>query len=150
MDRSGELYAIDPFFGGRFGICWSEIIARVEMRRSRGARIYAIKALSYDAVCKIDGDFDFIFLDGDHSMEGITRDWSDWADRIRPNGILALHDTSVPHHNPDVADLGTVKFFNEFILQDHRYQHLERVDSLNILRRRTSQEAVGGQDVIKS
>jgi hypothetical protein len=52
MDRTGVLYAIDPFFAGRFGICFSEIIARVEMWRSRGARIPVIKALSHDAACK--------------------------------------------------------------------------------------------------
>ena len=141
MDREGELYAIDPFFRGRFGICWGEIIARAEMQRSRGARIRAINALSYDAVRIIEGRFDFIFLDGDHSIEGITRDWCDWSDRVGPLGIFALHDTSVPDYNPDVAELGTVKFFDEVILHDERFEHIEQIDSLNILRRRATTSA---------
>jgi len=141
MDREGELYAIDPFFRGRFGICWGEIIARAEMQRSRGARIRAINALSYDAVRIIEGRFDFIFLDGDHSIEGITRDWCDWSDRVGSLGIFALHDTSVPDYNPDVAELGTVKFFDEVILHDERFEHIEQIDSLNILRRRATTSA---------
>ena len=141
MDREGELYAIDPFFGGRFGICWGELIARAEMRKSRGAKIHAINALSYNAVRIINGSFDFIFLDGDHSIEGITRDWRDWADRVKPMGIFALHDTSVPDYCPDVARLGTVKFFGEVILHDGRFEHVEQIDSLNILRRRATVSA---------
>jgi predicted O-methyltransferase YrrM len=141
MDREGELYAIDPFFGGRFGICWGELIARGEMRKSRGARIHAINALSFDAARIISGRFDFIFLDGDHSIEGITRDWSDWADRVQPMGIFALHDTSVPDYNPDVASLGTVRFFNEVIQHDARFDHIEQIDSLNVLRRRATDSA---------
>ena len=86
----------------------------------------------------INGGFDFIFLDGDHSIEGITRDWHDWSDRIEPFGIFALHDTSVPDYNPGVAELGTVKVFDEVILHDGRFEHIDRIDSLNIVRRRAN------------
>jgi predicted O-methyltransferase YrrM len=35
---------------------------------------------------------DLLFLDGDHSYEAVRRDFLDWAPKIRPGGILCLHD----------------------------------------------------------
>ena len=35
---------------------------------------------------------DFLFLDGDHSYEGVRRDFENYAPLVRPGGIVALHD----------------------------------------------------------
>ena len=35
---------------------------------------------------------DLLWIDGDHSYEGITRDLHDWADSVLPGGVLACHD----------------------------------------------------------
>lgn len=40
------------------------------------------------------GDFvDFLFIDGDHTYEGVKRDWQIYAPMVRPGGFVALHDT---------------------------------------------------------
>ena len=136
MAADGVLYAIDPFFAGRLGICWSKWIASREVGRTRPPRrVIFIEKLSYEAVLLIEEQLDFIFIDGDHSLEGIRRDWTDWAPRICPNGIMALHDTRVPVHNPEVAKLGSVGFFEEHICKDPRFMVVEQVDSLSVLRR---------------
>jgi len=35
---------------------------------------------------------DFIFIDGDHTVEGVTADYNDYKEFVRPGGIIAFHD----------------------------------------------------------
>jgi hypothetical protein len=39
-----------------------------------------------------DRSLDFVYLDGDHSLAGCTRDIVAWAPKIKIGGILAGHD----------------------------------------------------------
>jgi predicted O-methyltransferase YrrM len=134
--EGAELFAIDPFLTGRLGINWGKPIARSEIRRanSRGT-VDLVTAFSWEAAKRLDGTFDMIFIDGDHSLEGIQRDWQDWSCRIRADGIVALHDTRVPVHNPHVAELGSYQYFNTHIKNDPRFLLCEQVDSLSVMRR---------------
>lgn len=49
------------------------------------------------------GQFDFIFIDGDHTLAGVTADFELYGSLVRPGGIIAFHDimrdpARVPHH----------------------------------------------------
>ncbi|HWR73344.1 MAG TPA: class I SAM-dependent methyltransferase [Nitrospirota bacterium] len=35
---------------------------------------------------------DFLFIDGDHTDTGVTADYRDYRDLVRPGGIIAFHD----------------------------------------------------------
>lgn len=35
---------------------------------------------------------DFLFIDGDHNVEAVWRDFNDYTPRLKPGGILAIHD----------------------------------------------------------
>lgn len=35
---------------------------------------------------------DFLFIDGDHSYDGVKADFEDYSPLVRPGGIVALHD----------------------------------------------------------
>jgi cephalosporin hydroxylase len=35
---------------------------------------------------------DFIFIDGDHTESGVTADYNDYKEFVRPGGIIAFHD----------------------------------------------------------
>lgn len=35
---------------------------------------------------------DFIFIDGDHTVEGVTADYNDYKEFVRSGGIIAFHD----------------------------------------------------------
>src|SRR2546421_10565039 len=133
----GILFAVDPFFPGRLGICWSKFIAKREVSRSGVARkVTFIRSLSHDAAGQLAEDFfDFIFVDGDHSLAAIAQDWADWSGRVTPGGVILLHDTQVPPHNPRVRELGSYRYFQETISPDPRFEFLEIVDSLSVLRR---------------
>lgn len=136
ISARGILYAVDPFIAGRLGVCWGKWIAKREVKKgNRLARVEFVEELSADAVKRIEGDFDFVFIDGDHSLEGIRQDWADWAPRMLPGGIMALHDTRVPAHNPGVARLGSHLYFESHIRNDPRFSLIEQVDSLTILQR---------------
>jgi predicted O-methyltransferase YrrM len=37
-------------------------------------------------------DVDFLFIDGDHTYEGVSLDWSMYSPLVRPGGLVALHD----------------------------------------------------------
>lgn len=37
--------------------------------------------------------FDFIFIDADHSRKAVQSDFTNYFDRLRPHGLLLLHDT---------------------------------------------------------
>ena len=142
LDDGAELFGVDPFFRGRLGICWSKPIAHREVSRARpNCKVEFVEQLSFDAADEIMGDFDLVFIDGDHSWDGIRRDWNDWSPRVRPDGIIALHDTRVPAHNPRVQELGSRKFFDEHIVHDSRFKLVEQVDSLSVLRRRSEHES---------
>jgi predicted O-methyltransferase YrrM len=90
---------------------------------------------SREACQHLTGMFDFIFVDGDHSLEGIACDWQDWSRRVIQGGIIALHDTRVPAHDPSVANLGSCLYFDSHISRDPRFTLVEQVDSLSVLRK---------------
>ena len=39
---------------------------------------------------------DFLFIDGDHSYEGVRRDFLDYGPMVRPGGLVAFHDIIPP------------------------------------------------------
>lgn len=137
LKPNGKLYAIDPFFPGALGVCWAKMTAQAEVRRARVAsKVKFVRALSNEACKQIrDVMFDYIFIDGDHSFTAIRQDWEDWSPRVESGGVILLHDTEIPNHNPNVKALGSYKYFREFIVHDNRFRVIETIDSLNVLRR---------------
>ncbi|HRH80462.1 MAG TPA: class I SAM-dependent methyltransferase [Thiobacillaceae bacterium] len=41
---------------------------------------------------------DFLFIDGDHTEEGVTADYLDYKEFVRPGGLIAFHD--IVEHQP--------------------------------------------------
>lgn len=35
---------------------------------------------------------DFLFIDGDHTVDGVTADYNDYKEFVRPGGIIGFHD----------------------------------------------------------
>ena len=76
-------------------------------------------------------NFDLVFIDGDHSYEGIKGDWEAWSIHIAEGGIVALHD-SINCKSPNV---GSEIFTQEVIKNDDRFRFIEEVDTLSIFMR---------------
>lgn len=51
------------------------------------------------------GPYDFAFIDGDHSYDGVKYDWLAYSTMVRPGGIVAFHDTwpNYDRHEPGVV-----------------------------------------------
>lgn len=136
IDEKGKLYAVDPFYSGRLGIAYGKLIARhYLLQQGVLSKIQFLEMLSHDAAPLIQEKLDFVFIDGDHSYEGISRDWQDWCVKIKPDGFIALHDTCIPPGTSDHGILGSHKYFNEVIRFDPRFKLVEQVDSLSILQK---------------
>lgn len=51
------------------------------------------KELKNQVVEALDGQqVDFLFIDGDHTDEGVTADYLDYKELVRPGGLIAFHD----------------------------------------------------------
>lgn len=138
MAPDGSLYAVDPFPVGRLGVSFQQRIARAEVGRVRKGTVHWIRKTGVQSARELEptlaGRVDFLFIDGDHSYEGLKGDWEAWRKLIRPGGIVAVHDSrSTPARPIDSA--GSVRFTQERILTDLEFAVCDEVDSLTVLRK---------------
>jgi predicted O-methyltransferase YrrM len=54
---------------------------------------------------------DFLFIDGDHSRDGVWQDFDMYSSFVTPGGIIAFHDISP---NPKECTQGVARFWREF------------------------------------
>jgi predicted O-methyltransferase YrrM len=68
-----------------------------------------------EAVRSLCGQFDFIFIDGDHSYEGVKKDFELYKQLLSPRGYIGFHDIDSNHIYKDYSDgAGQVyKFWQE-------------------------------------
>jgi predicted O-methyltransferase YrrM len=101
MPAGAELHLIDPFTdesGAAMRPGWhgNAVASRVAVRRhTRNTRVRVRwhLARSQDVGRRWDGgSVDFVFVDGDHSEDGVRDDWEAWNRHIRPGGNVAFHD----------------------------------------------------------
>jgi predicted O-methyltransferase YrrM len=137
-DPDATIYAVDPFFRGRLGVSWSERIARHGLRSFvRRGRVKFVRTLSDQVGEQVPARVDFTFLDGDHSLEGIARDWAFWTERCVPGGVIALHDTAKAPEHPDVEQLGSYQYFESTIRHDPRFEFIAQAGCLTVMRRKS-------------
>lgn len=91
-------------------------------------RLHLIKADSHDPrtlekVKRALGGrpLDFLFIDGDHSYEGVKMDFEMYSPLVREGGLIALHD--IVEHPPETG-CEVSKFWREI---KQRYRHTEIV-----------------------
>jgi len=137
MASDAVLFAIDPFprfFFGMRGLGWALRIAHREVSKCRNGRVVWIESTGHEAIndprVQPYLPVDFIFIDGDHSWEGIKGDWESWREHIMPGGIVCLHDTQ------NRPGSGSERYMNEIISVDPAFELITSVWSLSVLRRK--------------
>lgn len=139
MPTEGLLYAIDPYPVGRLGLSLQQLIAHREVRRSDNGKVRWLRTTGVEAGrahARMNLPLvDFIFIDGDHTYEGLRGDWETWSPLVAPEGIVALHD-SRPTPNRRIESAGSVVYTESVIVRDRSFEVVETVDSLTVLRRR--------------
>ena len=137
MAPAGTLMAVDPFRRGRLGFSPQRIIARREVGRIGNGTVIWIRQTAAEAARDPrvrEGGFDFVFLDAQHTYEGLREEWEAWAPLVAPDGLVAIHDSRA---NPGgrIDDLGSVRYTTDVVLRDRRFAPAEAVDSLTVVRR---------------
>jgi predicted O-methyltransferase YrrM len=128
-DPNAKIISIDlpggPFGGGypRWKIPLYKSFSK------EGQEIYLIRRDSHDPqtleeVKRILGGerVDFLFIDGDHTYEGVKRDFEMYSPLVREGGIIAFHDIC-PH--PPETKCEVNRFWNEI---KQRYKFAEIVE----------------------
>jgi predicted O-methyltransferase YrrM len=93
------------------------------MRRNLAAagvehRVEIIRSTSTEAAKGWSRPIDLLFIDGDHSYEGVKNDWNLFHPFVRPGGVVLFHDTAWQLENPGTmrADMGVPRFVDELRL----------------------------------
>ena len=138
MNKEGKLYCVDPFELKNGEENPGYLMAIRQLKRSNGlAKTTFLRGFSTskDIIKQIPDQLDFILVDGDHSYEGLANDWQIVLDKLSTNGIVCLHDTTIPAAEP-YRDFGSVTYFNEVVKSDKNFTLLETVYSMNVLLRK--------------
>jgi len=74
-------------------------------------------------------------LDHRLAYEGLRDEWESWSPLVAPGGVMAIHDSRASGKN--TADSGSVRYTNDVVVGDPRFEVIDTMDSLTVLRRRT-------------
>jgi predicted O-methyltransferase YrrM len=94
-----------------------------------GQQLHLIRADSHspetkERVLKIlaGEQLDYLFIDGDHTYDGVRRDFEMYSPLVRSGGIVAFHDIVT---NKQESECHVVRFWSEL---SSRYQHREIIE----------------------
>jgi predicted O-methyltransferase YrrM len=139
MAPDGLLFGIDPYPAGRLGFSAQRVIARREVERSQGGEVRWLRLTGVEAARRLaeagEPPVDFVFIDGDHSYDGLRGDWEAWSGFVAPGGVVALHD-SCSSAEREIEDAGSVLYTRDVVCRDARYELAEVVDTLTVMRRK--------------
>jgi glycosyltransferase involved in cell wall biosynthesis len=86
-----------------------------------GKRCVMVRKTSEEAVKVIKNVLDFVYIDADHSYEGVKRDLISWFPKIKDGGVLSGHDYNHPNF-PGVKQ-AIDEFFTRFNWEIHTNQN---------------------------
>ena len=116
----GKLFAIDPHtrteWNDSNSIDTYEVMRENLRRFAVEDHVEIIRKYSSDAAAGWDRPIDMLFIDGDHSYEGVKKDWSLFTPHVTEFGVVVFHDT-IWDLKPDPrwsrADMGVPRFVEE-------------------------------------
>jgi predicted O-methyltransferase YrrM len=115
-------------FGGGYKWFHVPIFKRLPLR---GQKLHLLRADSHDPESfsrverVLDGrQLDLLFIDGDHSYDGVRQDFEVYSRLVRPGGLVAFHDVA-KHRDPTCQ---VSRFWDEV---KERYQYTEVIRDRN-------------------
>jgi predicted O-methyltransferase YrrM len=101
-----------------------------------------IRSLSGDAARNWTRPIDLIFIDGDHSYEGVKRDWELFSKHVTRFGLIVFHDTIwdlKPSAGGRESSMGVPRFVDELRRQGYQVVTLDKNCGLSMV-----QPVIGG------
>jgi predicted O-methyltransferase YrrM len=138
MSPTGTLWLVDPFHLSRIrGLNATKRAAHRVVGNCKNGSVVWIELFSCDAVIGWEQKIDFVFLDGDHSEEGVRQDWDNWHPFVIPGGVVALHDAAVFPGGWTRQDWGPVKLVDRLFRRQAlpQWKIVQEVDSLVVVQR---------------
>jgi predicted O-methyltransferase YrrM len=122
----GKLFAIDPHqrtnWNDSDSVDTFEIMKKNLRRLRLTDQVEIIRKTSYAAAQVWSRQIDMIFVDGDHSYEGVKRDWELYVPAVGKFGVVIFHDT-IWDLQPDPKwsrpDIGVPRFVDELRQQGY-------------------------------
>ena len=91
--RGNQLWCIDTWMNDAVSDGRKDILPIWQQNTAPLAgTIQAVRGYSHDVVAAIPDGLSLLFVDGDHSYEGVARDLHCYLPKLRPNAVLILHD----------------------------------------------------------
>lgn len=141
LANDGKLTCIDPWpKKNKTENPLYKIFIRQINRTGFSERIKIIRDFSTSVNLPLDNDYDFIFIDGDHSYEGLKNDWDIVHKSLVPGGFVFLHDVIVPEQEP-YRKTGASIYFYDNIINDNKFKILEKRYSSCILKKERTIES---------
>jgi predicted O-methyltransferase YrrM len=135
MAPGATLFAVDPYVPGRLGVNYQRLIAQGEVDRSGNGSVRWLRTTGAEAArtsAVLAAPFDFVFIDADHTYEGLRRDWTSWSPLVARGGVIALHDSV---SRAGGAGSGSVDYSNDVVIRDSSFETIDEVCTLRVLRR---------------
>jgi predicted O-methyltransferase YrrM len=136
MASDAHLYAVDPFVANRYGFCVQHAIFWREVGHSANGHVILIRQFSHEAIASWREPIDLLFLDGDHSFEGVTRDFREWGRYVRPSGIILVHTSQPSAAKPVPTTAGPYRLVREIVPQEKGFRIARAVDSTTVVVRK--------------
>ncbi|MEA2256727.1 MAG: 1-O-methyltransferase [Solirubrobacteraceae bacterium] len=100
LGPEAQLHLVDPFghHGWALPAGWgategaSRRVVQRARRRHDGPQITWHVDYSARVAARWEGEVDLVFVDGDHSEDGVQADWDGWHRFVAPGGAVAFHD----------------------------------------------------------
>ena len=119
-NKKGRLYAIDP----HTATAWndSNSVQTLELMQANlktlglAHRVKILQEFSTQAAKHWQGPIDLLFIDGDHSYNGVKGDWENFSPFVTKFGVVVFHDTLwdlLPGPRLSREDMGVPKFLEE-------------------------------------
>jgi len=100
-----RVYCVDTFKGSASRIhtthreaaerpegVYPDFLANMESLGLLDGTVTALREDHRDACKKFDIKIDLLFIDADHTMEGVSSAYYGWYDKLRPGGVIVFHD----------------------------------------------------------
>ena len=99
-------FAVDTWLGDEHAGFYSDEVYREVQAYNRehyAGFSHLIRSTFDEASERFDTEsIDLLHIDGLHTYEAVKHDWEVWFDKVRPGGIVLLHDTHVRHGDFEV------------------------------------------------